>query len=321
MSATWPEKLYVIGNGFDRHHKINCGYNNFRDWLQENRPKIFNNMLRIYGECDGTWWSTFEENLTNFDRNKYPNMVGRTPFFRLQKELVELYGDEARDVIDQYELEEEEGVSNRFRLSEAIASFEMNRLKRDLIEAFGDWVYSLNLPDKSTIIEDLDVNAMFFTFNYTRTIEDLYGVNKGRILHIHGSVDNGVFVIGHGMTAEDMLQRDAENYAYSVDPTEDMGEDEARRQMFQVIAHELKKPVEEIIEKNIIHFKEISSIKKMIVLGFSYSDIDLPYLRKILEYTGLGIKVDLGWHTLGDKKKAEAFRLEMKLLHCKLVRF
>ncbi len=33
----WPEKLYVIGNGFDYHHNIHCGYDSFKKWLIDER--------------------------------------------------------------------------------------------------------------------------------------------------------------------------------------------------------------------------------------------------------------------------------------------
>lgn len=32
--------LYIIGNGFDIHHKINSSYSNFRDWMENYYPSI-----------------------------------------------------------------------------------------------------------------------------------------------------------------------------------------------------------------------------------------------------------------------------------------
>ena len=34
------ENLYLIGNGFDIHHKIKCRYSDFQEWLYENNPVI-----------------------------------------------------------------------------------------------------------------------------------------------------------------------------------------------------------------------------------------------------------------------------------------
>ena len=98
-----PRKLYVIGNGFDKHHRLPCGYADFRAWLQKNRPDVHNNLIRIYGECDSDWWSKFEENLARLDPDEYPNEVSRTDFFELKNKLESLYGEEGVAAIDSYE--------------------------------------------------------------------------------------------------------------------------------------------------------------------------------------------------------------------------
>jgi hypothetical protein len=314
-------KLYVIGNGFDKHHKMPCGYGDFKNWLINNRHDVYNNLVRLYGDVDVDWWSKFEENLTNFDPNRYPNEVGRTPFFELQRKLVELYGEEGRAAIDNYELADMDGIANRYHLAEAIAHFEMERLNQDLNEAFGEWVRSIDVPANAECVENLDTDATFFTFNYTRTLEDLYGVDEDRVLHLHGSVDNGRFVIGHGLSVEEMLDRDTEENAYERDPDDDMGEDEARLELFQVIADQLRKPVEEIMDMNSNHFNDLEAINEMEVLGFSYSKIDLPYLRRIFEVVGTDIHVKFGWHSDEDRTNAGTFANEMGLTNCELMYF
>lgn len=181
-----PTTLYVIGNGFDQHHNIPCSYIDFRDWMKDNCSDVYDNFLRIYGTCTDGWWSTFEENLTNFNPDIYPNEI-----------------------------------------------------------------------------------AMFLTFNYTKTLEDLCGVDDDNVLHIHGSVDRGNFVIGHNMTAEEMIDRDLEEHAIERNPEKDKGEDEARLGLFDVIADELKKPVDDLIVENRHYFNSLEGLKKLIVLGFS----------------------------------------------------
>lgn len=304
-------KLYVIGNGFDKHHGLPCGYSDFRAWLQCNRPDVYNNLIRIYGECNSDWWSKFEESLACFDPDEYPNEVAETDFFVLKHKLESLYGEEGVAAIDNFE-ENGGDVNNRFRLSEAVAHFEMEKLKDGLNEAFGEWVGTIGVPGQDTAIDGIDRNAVFFTFNYTKTLEDLYGVDEDMIVHLHGSVDNGVFIIGHGNTLDDMLENDREN-AYQRDPDADKGGDEARMELFQVIADELRKPVAEIIEEHKSDFNALAGIEEMIVLGFSYSKIDLPYLKRIIEVTGPDIKVEFGYHTPEDQNNALACAAELGL--------
>jgi hypothetical protein len=314
-------KLYIIGNGFDKHHGMPCGYIDFKNWLIQNQQDVYNNLVRLYGDIDVDWWSKFEENLTNFDPDRYPKEVGRTPFFELQRRLVELYGEDGRAAIDDYEETDMDGIANRYHLAEAIAHFEMERLNRDLNEAFGEWVRTIDIPVDADCIDNLDIEATFFTFNYTRTLEDLYGVDADNVIHLHGSVDNGKFVIGHGLTVEEMLDRDTDENSYARDPEDDMGEDEARIELFQVIADLLRKPVDDIIVFYSNHFNDLETINEMEVLGFSYSKIDQPYLRKIFEVAGTEIHVKFGWHSLEDKTNAEAFATEMGLMNCELMYF
>lgn len=38
--------LYIIGNGFDLHHKINSSYKNFQQWMYENNPDIIEKLMK-----------------------------------------------------------------------------------------------------------------------------------------------------------------------------------------------------------------------------------------------------------------------------------
>ena len=313
------QKLYIIGNGFDKHHGMKCGYNDFKRWLKNNRESVYENLTRIYGNLTDDWWSKFEESLTDFNPDKFPYEVADGSFIKQLNKLVERYGDEGRSFMDNYEMDRG-SISNRFDRASEIARFEMKHLKKDLCEAFGEWVKDIERPDASKRDCNLDTNAFFFTFNYTRTLEDLYGMNDDQVVHLHGSVDNGVFVIGHNMTAEEMQERDLNKHMYDRNPDDDEGQDGARIAMFEV-AEELKKPVEEIIQEHRNDFNSLGSIKEIEVLGFSYSPIDLPYLERIFDVTGTEITVKFGWHSPEDEENAKNFRDKMNLKHCELFEF
>ena len=55
--------LYVIGNGFDIHHRIPSSYKNFRTWLEDNDPDMLSRMDEVLGLCTDEWWNEFETNL------------------------------------------------------------------------------------------------------------------------------------------------------------------------------------------------------------------------------------------------------------------
>ena len=258
-----PRKLYVIGNGFDLHHGLPCGYADFMAWLQGNRTKVYSTLNRIYGDCDGNNWSDFEDSLASFNLDDYPDDVTRD---------------------------------------------DLMRLKAELNEALGSWAKTIGMPEPGTAIDDIDRNAVFFTFNYTRTLEDFYGIDADRIVHLHGGVDNGNLIFGHdsmgdGVTDEDL--KEARRMRMDADVYRDM----VHVKMSQEFADVFRKPVAEVIEKHRGDFEALTGIEEMIVLGVSYSDIDKPYFERIIEATGDDIKVMLGHHTFGDGNHALAEEL------------
>ena len=62
--------LYIIGNGFDIHTGLRTRYVDFRLWLENNYPSIFENMQATY-DMDVEWWNDFEVQLGKLDIKKY----------------------------------------------------------------------------------------------------------------------------------------------------------------------------------------------------------------------------------------------------------
>ena len=267
-------KLYVIGNGFDLHHGLPCGYADFRAWLRGNRPDVHRELIRLYGESESDLWSDFEKGLSCFDLDNYPDNVKRA---------------------------------------------ELAKLKDGLNEALGAWVQTIGVPEKGSEIEDIDKSAVFFTFNHTRTLEDFYGIDESRVVHLHGLVDNGGFIYGHDRSPNDMDDEDIESQRCDLGP--DLFADLVYVKMSWEFADVFKKPVAEIIDEHRSDFEALAGIEEMIVLGFSYSDIDMPYLRRIIEVTGDDIKATLGYHTSWDSNHALACSDALRVSECRIVEF
>lgn len=62
--------LYIIGNGFDLHTGLATRYADFRLWLENNYPFIYENMQAVY-DIDVEWWNDFEVQLGKLDINKF----------------------------------------------------------------------------------------------------------------------------------------------------------------------------------------------------------------------------------------------------------
>lgn len=67
--------LYIIGNGFDLHHKINCSYKDFREWICNNDFDVLEKVDEIYGVYDDEWWSDFENQLASLDAIQYSGKI------------------------------------------------------------------------------------------------------------------------------------------------------------------------------------------------------------------------------------------------------
>ena len=65
-----------------------------------------------------------------------------------------------------------------------------------------------------------------------------------------------------------------------------------------------KKPIAKIMENNRGFFDALRGVKEISIFGFSYSDIDMPYLEKIVEMTGDDVYVIFGNHTFMEFNRA-----------------
>ena len=101
-------KLYIIGNGFDRFHDLPTGYYNYAQWLEETGSEVLDEIYETFGDCDSNWWSGFEQNLASINTIEYASNIA-------QEHVPDFASDEFRDR-DWYEAEYavEEKLSEMF---------------------------------------------------------------------------------------------------------------------------------------------------------------------------------------------------------------
>lgn len=268
--------LYIIGNGFDLHHEINSSYGNFYEWMNENNPDVIEKTDEIYGICDEEWWSDFENQLASLDTIRYSSEIA----FENQPDLLSEHCDRTWNDA-QIEVENQ-----------------LEELYSDLRECFHEWILQLNPPLESRKIDLITQDSVFISFNYTKTLENLYGINSHNILHIHGCVDEDEnFILGHGKSykelesmntvdlpkpPEDLSSEELyEFYEEHADDGQMLHEQLAKDAAISGVASQ-RKPVEEIIAKHSQFFNSLATITNVHVYGMSLSEVDLPYLKHIL---------------------------------------
>ena len=173
--------LYIIGNGFDQHHDIQCSFLNFMEWIKENDAGLFLTLTQVYNNAwEHYWWRDFENSLAQLNIIYYANKKGN------------LYDPE---YIKEGSIEEKTEYASKKIIEE------FSKINDSLRNAFQKWLSDVykNCPkDKKIVFPNED--SIFLTFNYTKTLEDIYGIDAKRIYHIHGVIDDKDSIeFGHGL--------------------------------------------------------------------------------------------------------------------------
>lgn len=235
------ETLYIIGNGFDLHHGLKTSYSDFRDNCAKKKTVLWQPLQEIYGDAinNDMWWSNFEE------------ILGKINYGHLTK----TYNGDALGAVKV-----------------------QNFLKGVLPPLFGEWFEEI----KDTAVVDkqlgIDPKSLFFSFNYTLTLETVYHVKAGNVWHIHGSIkDVDNIVVGHDSDDRKLF---VEYLAYE---NEHSPIDSAIADDIRTMAASGAKCVESRIVRYGEEFSnQYHNIKHIIVMGFSFNDIDKPYIEAIM---------------------------------------
>lgn len=249
--------LYIIGNGFDCHHGMNTGYLQFKKWLKEKGMAVFDTINNLFECCDDEWWQNFERNLATAVTSEIVN-----------EETINNYPDLASDNFrdrDWYDAE----LAVEKRLSTAYG---------EIRNAFHQWVDELKKGDENKKIELKTDDAVFLTFNYTSTLETLYGIDENNVLHIHGKAGtNDELVLGHGVSFDDIKKMLEKVYPDNGDMVIKRAKSAAVNGVFKQ-----RKNVNEIIKKHEEWFSSLKNVTNLYFYGHSFGKVDLPYFRNIL---------------------------------------
>lgn len=302
------KKLFIIGNGFDIHHGIKSRYSDYREWLKEYDFDLYDKLCRLYDSIDEDdgWWNSFEQHLSaiSFD---YINSI--------LQDYGPIYGSE--DFRD---------ADNHSASIQVELDIDIDNLIENIGQSLKVWISSLNKPNCGKLrIEDKD-ECYFLTFNYTKTLEDVYNIPSEQICHIHGCINNGSFVWGHGRNTNEIYEslkgkpKLMPNGLTDEQTEEWLGanvDDPTIESIIETSAYQLarmKKNVPGIIEQNHRLFESLRDVRKIYILGLAFSPIDIPYLEEILENIDVNNVIWIASaHTSSDEKKINKFIDEYKL--------
>lgn len=168
------------------------------------------------------------------------------------------------------------------------------KFAKDIPVYLEEWILSLNTYRKRKISGDvISSNNVFLNFNYTDTLEISYGINRQKILYIHGKArEYGQLIVGHGnremiaATIQQSFDTEEEQEAYY----EYMMGIDVREQEAQEIVRSYFERTYKDVDKMMKYYQgffwELKDIKSVYVLGHSLADVDLPYFKIISDLLG-----------------------------------
>lgn len=270
-------KLFIIGNGFDRAHGLQTGYEDFHKYLKKTYPDADENvdllpcvsqdkdgglvcdddeavgfLMRIITqvEPDSEQWSTLEESLGVLD------------YSEVFDSLIEPIDDEG-DVDPWADVYQNEDAAN-----------DLSVVIEKLSDYFTDWIETLDLSktkQKDSFKILIGSDDIFLNFNYTETLEAVYQIKNENVCHIHGKRGE-MLILGHG--------RDEKEDEY----TRNMSQHTGAEDILSEIHNMLKKDTDKAINKHDKFFRSLyQGIDCIYSHGFSFGEVDQPYIKKICQ--------------------------------------
>lgn len=274
--------LYIIGNGFDIHTGLHTRYVDFRLWLENNYPFIFENIQATY-DMDVEWWNDFEVQLGKLDIKKYIKK-----FAPQDKSIDKVLA----------EIERRKNFEEKYNIPPNLyPDTPCARRLRGLLDVlqycFGKWVESCQSSISNPKYINLETEDSFFiNFNYTDVLEWLYKIPEERILHIHGRSSKCEHLIyGHNSFLQgNTISKDEQEVCFELGKYH-------------------KNPYE-----HIFRHEELQEILKYIeyihIYGFSFSPVDEDYIDWVFNKIPANSQWEISWFSETDQNRIDKFVLE-----------
>lgn len=266
--------IYMIGNGFDLHHFLPTSYHDYKKYLDSIDHELVLNIdkiLKEYGHSDYEIerWSLLEEYLGEFHDMDYEELY------------CEAFDGSETDS-ERASYWHEPGFN-----AEELTS-DKKKIMLGIKEHFNGWVDSFSITKNCKGKRmNLIRNSTYISFNYSKTLEIVYGVSSKNILYIHNRTKND-YILGHNC-ARSLPYPVPNDYSYDEETDEENFDDDCRsidvkeklNDVYSEIFNTYYKNSKKIIETNAAWFKKINNCKKIIIMGLSLGKEDTIYLDYI----------------------------------------
>ncbi|HMM01000.1 MAG TPA: bacteriophage abortive infection AbiH family protein [Bacilli bacterium] len=256
-------RLFIIGNGFDLHHNLNTRYSSFKDFVVKRDWEVFKKVDDIFERyrCDEPTrqenWADIETQLRKFNDIDFDEIAEEV------WENCETDMDRASFYNDPIWLPEE-----------------CSKFIPLLHKYFDDWIKSID--DSLFEVQEnfrFSCDDLFISFNYTKTLENHFGIKRNQILYIHGKVGEKL-IFGHNEES-DLVLPYRENY----DEDSDIRTMDVERGLNEVARNthgKYFKDSAKIIADNEVWFSHLERFSQVYFLGFGFGQEDQRYIDRLL---------------------------------------
>lgn len=275
--------LNVIGNGFDLYHGLPCSYYYFGCYLINSNPSFYEQISKLYGfkfgingrsypdfeydyAVEDVFWSEFEKHLGNI----------------LEDAIIDTHNYDLGLEINEYDIPMDE-----------------DEVAEDIKKAFVHWIKDsvdteenykiikayINKTKKNTYNLGFGKKDWFLVFNYTHVLQNIYKINDNAIEYVHGECtgsEDDELIVGHGNDdrINELIKKieDFESRSlYQSERTEQLEYECLLR-----FIRRLRKDIEFCMRMcNIFYNRFPEEPEYVNVYGFSFGDVDIPYLLQI----------------------------------------
>ena len=234
----------------------------------------FKTILNLFNDLKSD--DIYETCITNFITSLYYNVFALLHVWIIFTEIV--YEKSINNVVSELRPRIKRNLSN-FELS---LTMKCTR-KKNILGYIRSLITNRHPMAKKQLIDLFNRanNNYFLSFNYTKTLENIYNIPKSNICHIHGvskdtnnmdDSESGDLIFGHGRESIGANVVDVISTSYNI----------------------TKKPVNQCIINNQLFFEKLTDINNIYTYGFSFGDVDMPYIEKICQ--SIRNTTDVRWY-------------------------
>lgn len=295
-------RLIITGNGFDRAHRLPTSYEHFRKYLKEYRKPFYRAIQRYLPNEE--LWCDFEAALGELDD------------WKLQEDNSSYYLDYGAD-----NWRDSAHYEFQFMIEQDLS------FAADIPFYFKEWICRINTDVPAIVSRDIfNKHCKFLNFNFTDTLERVYGIPSPNILYIHGkALGNDNLIIGHHATETfqcggvSAFNAAEEHGIYMESEDEDIRITEAK-EVIKAYFKNTFKDTASIINNKYAFFNSLADIEEVFILGHSLSDIDMDYFFEIRKQVMPCCRWYISYFTQDDLDAIEHFVSRLNIENYQLVK-